>query len=170
MRPTDAVDASYVAALSALFNFVDSEASTAGLKGAGGSGSGADGSSTRRARFLGAQDRNANFRVGDAQGAGRDRHVPAPRRWTPRPRTSRPRRPRGARPRLWMAATRRERTRRTSVLLADVAAGRGRKRVVAGRDAATSAPSPARARGLRRSESPARMRSTCPDPATIDRK
>ena len=58
----DAVDASYVAALSALFNFVDSEASTAGLKGAG-----ADLEAARRKLdalepgFLDAQDRNANF-------------------------------------------------------------------------------------------------------------
>ena len=58
----DAVDASYVAALSALFNFVDSEASTAGLKGAG-----ADLEAARRKLdalepgFLEAQDRNANF-------------------------------------------------------------------------------------------------------------
>ena len=58
----DAVDASYVAALSALFNFVDSEASTAGLKGAG-----ADLEAARRRLdalepgFLDAQDRNANF-------------------------------------------------------------------------------------------------------------
>ena len=58
----DAVDASYVAALSALFNFVDSEASTAGLKGAG-----ADLEAARKKLdalepgFLDAQDRNANF-------------------------------------------------------------------------------------------------------------
>lgn len=58
----DAVDASYVAALSALFNFVDSEASTAGLKGAG-----EDLEAARRRLdalepgFLEAQDRNANF-------------------------------------------------------------------------------------------------------------
>ena len=58
----DAVDASYVAALSALFNFVDSEASTAGLKGAG-----EDLEAARRRLdalepgFLDAQDRNANF-------------------------------------------------------------------------------------------------------------
>ena len=58
----DAVDASYVAALSALFNFVDSEASTAGLKGAG-----ADLEAARRKLdalepgFLDSQDRNANF-------------------------------------------------------------------------------------------------------------
>ena len=58
----DAVDASYVAALSALFNFVDSEASTAGLKGAG-----EDLEAARRKLdalepgFLEAQDRNANF-------------------------------------------------------------------------------------------------------------
>ena len=58
----DAVDAAYVAALSALFNFVDSEASTAGLKGAG-----ADLEAARRKLdavepgFLDAQDRNANF-------------------------------------------------------------------------------------------------------------
>ena len=58
----DAVDASYVAALSALFNFVDSEASTAGLKGAG-----EDLEAARRKLdalepgFLDAQDRNANF-------------------------------------------------------------------------------------------------------------
>jgi hypothetical protein len=58
----DAVDASYVAALSALFNFVDSEASTAGLKGTG-----EDLEAARRKLdalepgFLEAQDRNANF-------------------------------------------------------------------------------------------------------------
>ena len=58
----DAVDAAYVAALSALFNFVDSEASTAGLKGAG-----EDLEAARRKLdalepgFLDAQDRNANF-------------------------------------------------------------------------------------------------------------
>ena len=58
----DAVDASYVAALSALFNFVDSEASTAGLKGAG-----EDLEDARRKLdalepgFLDQQDRNANF-------------------------------------------------------------------------------------------------------------
>ena len=58
----DAVDASYVAALSALFNFVDSEASTAGLKGAG-----EDLEAARRKLdalepgFLDSQDRNANF-------------------------------------------------------------------------------------------------------------
>ena len=58
----DAVDASYVAALSALFNFVDSEASTAGLKGAG-----ADLEEARKKLdalepgFLESQDRNANF-------------------------------------------------------------------------------------------------------------
>ena len=60
--PIEAVDASYVAALSALFNYVDSEASTAGLKGAG------DALETARRKldtlepgFLDAQDRNANF-------------------------------------------------------------------------------------------------------------
>ena len=58
----DAVDASYVAALSALFNFVDSEASTAGLKGAG-----EDLEAARRKLdafepgFMDQQDRNANF-------------------------------------------------------------------------------------------------------------
>lgn len=60
--PRDAVDATYVAALSALFNYIDSEASTAGLKGAG------DALETARRKidalepgFLDAQDRNANF-------------------------------------------------------------------------------------------------------------
>ena len=58
----ESVDASYVAALSALFNFVDSEASTAGLKGAG-----EDLEAARRKLdalepgFLDQQDRNANF-------------------------------------------------------------------------------------------------------------
>ena len=58
----ESVDAAYVAALSALFNFVDSEASTAGLKGAG-----ADLEYARRKLdalepgFLDSQDRNANF-------------------------------------------------------------------------------------------------------------
>ena len=58
----ESVDAAYVAALSALFNFVDSEASTAGLKGAG-----ADLEAARRKLaalepgFLDSQDRNANF-------------------------------------------------------------------------------------------------------------
>ena len=58
----ESVDAAYVAALSALFNFVDSEASTAGLKGAG-----ADLEDARRKLdalepgFLESQDRNANF-------------------------------------------------------------------------------------------------------------
>ena len=58
----ESVDAAYVAALSALFNFVDSEASTAGLKGAG-----ADLEDARRKLdalepgFLDQQDRNANF-------------------------------------------------------------------------------------------------------------
>jgi len=58
----ESVDAAYVAALSALFNFVDSEASTAGLKGAG-----EDLEDARRKLdalepgFLDSQDRNANF-------------------------------------------------------------------------------------------------------------
>ena len=58
----ESVDAAYVAALSALFNFVDSEASTAGLKGAG-----ANLEDARRKLdalepgFLESQDRNANF-------------------------------------------------------------------------------------------------------------
>ena len=58
----ESVDAAYVAALSAFFNFVDSEASTAGLKGAG-----ADLEAARRKLdalepgFLDQQDRNANF-------------------------------------------------------------------------------------------------------------
>ena len=58
----ESVDAAYVAALSALFNFVDSEASTAGLKGAG-----ANLEDARRKLdalepgFLDSQDRNANF-------------------------------------------------------------------------------------------------------------
>jgi len=58
----ESVDAAYVAALSALFNFVDSEASTAGLKGAG-----EDLENARKKLealepgFLDQQDRNANF-------------------------------------------------------------------------------------------------------------
>ena len=58
----DAVDAAYVAALSALFNFIDSEASTAGLKGAG---EDLEAARTKldalEPGFLEAQDRNANF-------------------------------------------------------------------------------------------------------------
>ena len=58
----ESVDAAYVAALSALFNFVDSEASTAGLKGAG---EDLEAARTKldalEPGFLEAQDRNANF-------------------------------------------------------------------------------------------------------------